>query len=79
MNSDLDRIGKEVVVAYSRHSICYWDEGASSLVNDVHPYVIIRRLLHATYFQCSYAGGKFRHIYRGLFFRKVVYIRHDFL
>lgn len=75
MNSELDRIGREVNVAYSR----YGNEGASYLFNDVHPYVIIRRLLLSTHSQCLYAGGKFRHIYRELSFRKFACIRHDLL
>lgn len=73
---DLDMIGKEVVVGYSRYT-----QSATGMkmrhLYDVHPYVINRRLLFSTYIQCSYVGGKFRHIYRGNFFRKFAYIRHN--
>jgi hypothetical protein len=30
-----------------------------------------------TCFRYSYSGGKFKHIYTGIFFSKVTYTRHD--
>jgi hypothetical protein len=49
------------------------NESASSLVNDLDPYIIIKsyKVLFSVDFQYSYAGGKFSYNYTGRFFHKV--------
>lgn len=52
---------------------------SSSSVNDVDRYSIIRMLLDSIYslLPIFIRYGKFRHSYRGLFFSKFAYTRHD--
>jgi hypothetical protein len=59
------------------YSIYYENESVSSSVSDVDRYVIIRKLLDpfSTYFQYSYAGGKFKHTQD--FSRKVPHTRYE--
>jgi hypothetical protein len=61
------------------YSIYYGNESASSSVNDVDRYVIIRKLLDSilNVLQYTHAGGKFRHVYTAFFFRKFAYSRYD--
>jgi hypothetical protein len=33
--------------------------------------------MFSTYFRCSYAGGKLRHNYTGILFRKVAYTQNN--
>jgi hypothetical protein len=51
------------------------NESGASSVNYAHRYGSISTLLHSTHFW--YAGGKFKHIYTELFFRKVAYAMCD--
>jgi hypothetical protein len=47
--------------------------------SDVDRYVISKNywIPLSTYFRYSYDSGKFRQVYRELFFRKVGYIKHN--
>jgi hypothetical protein len=60
-------------------SVCGGSEDVSWSVSDVDRYVVIikvTRLYFGRYIQHSYTGRNFKH-YRGIFFRKVAYTRHD--
>jgi hypothetical protein len=59
--------------------IHYGNTSASLSVNDAGSDVIIRDLQGyiTAYFRYSYAGGKFKHTYMEIFFRKVAYTRYD--
>jgi hypothetical protein len=63
---------------HTLYSIYYRNKGASSsvcenLTSSLESYCI----LFPTYFRYSCSGGKFKHTYTGLLFRKVAYPRYE--
>lgn len=56
-------------ILYSR---LLWEQ--CCIISDINHYITIHQASFSTHFQNSYTSGKFRHIYKGLFFHKVDYM-----